>query len=87
MILTVTDPPIDAGRIRRIAGLTYRAAEAYIMLGQRLLNARGQGQQPPSPVIAELDQVSEHLLGLATHLARLAEALEEARGDASSRPR
>ena len=84
MIVPVGGAPIDAGRIRRIAGLTYRAAEAYIALGQQLLAARGLSAEPPSPVITELDKVSEHLLGLATHLARLAGALEDARRDTGS---
>ena len=83
MIVPVSESPIDAGRIRRIAGLTYRAAEAYIALGQRLLGASQRSQQPPSAVIAELDQVSEHLLGLAAHLARLAGALEETNSPAT----
>ena len=85
MIETVSESPIDAGRIRRIAGLTYRAAEAYIALGQRLVNSGGRSQ-PPSHVIAELDQVAEHLLGLATHLARLATALEQPSSSSKRRP-
>jgi hypothetical protein len=74
----VSSPPVDTARIRRIAGLTYRAAEGYIALGQKLLGSTSRTGPPPSGVVTELDQISEHLLGLATHLSRLADAIEKA---------
>jgi hypothetical protein len=76
--LEVSSPPVDTARIRRIAGLTYRAAEGYIALGQKLLGSKSGTRPPPSGVVTELDQISEHLLGLATHLSRLAAAIEKA---------
>jgi hypothetical protein len=76
--LEVSSPPVDTARIRRIAGLTHRAAEGYIALGQKLLSSTSRTGTPASGVVTELDQISEHLLGLATHLSRLAEAIEKA---------
>jgi hypothetical protein len=69
---------VDTARIRRISALTYGAAEAYIALGQRMVGDAAGRASPPAPVVRELDHVSEHLLALAVHLARLAAAIEQA---------
>jgi hypothetical protein len=74
----VRQPPVDTARIRRVAALTYGAAEAYIALGERMSSSRSRSHQAPTSVVRELDQVSEHLLALATHLSRLAAAIEQA---------
>jgi hypothetical protein len=78
MIFNVSTPPVDTARIRRIACLTYRAAEGYIALGQQLLSSSTRTGSQPSDIVTELDQISEHLLSLATHLSRLATAIEQA---------
>lgn len=75
---------VDTGRIREIAALTYGTAEAYIALGQRMFEEAARRPNPrtttrlPPQVVRELDLVSEHLLALATHLARLATVIEQA---------
>jgi hypothetical protein len=80
----VSQSPVDTAGIRRVAALTYGVAEAYIALGQRIFDeSAGSGRPPtrarlPTSVVRELDQVSEHLLALATHLARLAIVIEQA---------
>jgi hypothetical protein len=81
---TMSQSPVDTAGIRRVAALTYGAAEAYIALGQRIFEeSAGTGHPPtrarlPASVVRELDLVSEHLLALATHLARLAIVIEQA---------
>lgn len=71
-------PPVDTSRIRRVASLTYGAAEAYIALGQRLAGEATTEHPAPAQIVRELDQVSEHLLALAVTLGRLAAAIEKA---------
>jgi hypothetical protein len=78
MIGTVSRPQVDTARIRRIAALTYGAAEAYIALGQRLVGGSTLSAGSGPAVVRELDHVSEHLLALAAHLSRLAAAIEQA---------
>ena len=57
---------------------------AYIALGQRIFEESVGSDHPrkrarlPTSVVRELDQVSEHLLALAMHLARLATVIEQA---------
>jgi len=81
----VSQSQVDTAGIRRAAVLTYDAAETCIALGQRMLGETAAGQRRPArrapqatSVVRELDQVSEHLLAVATHLARLAAVLEQA---------
>jgi hypothetical protein len=54
-------------------------------MGQRMLGETAAGERRPTrraqqatSAVRELDQVSEHLLAVATHLARLAAVLEQA---------
>jgi hypothetical protein len=80
----VSQSPVDTAGIRQVAALTYGAAEAYIALGQRIFEESVGSDHPrkrarlPTSVVRELDQVSEHLLALAMHLARLATVIEQA---------
>ena len=81
----MSQPQIDAARIRRAATLTYSAAEACIALGQRMLGETMTSPSRPArrtrqttSAVRELDQVSEHLLAVAAHLARLAAVIEQA---------
>ena len=80
----VSQSEVDTAGIRRVAALTYGVAEAYIALGQRIFEeSAGSGRAPagarlPTSVVRELDKVSEHLLALATDLARLAIVIEQA---------
>jgi hypothetical protein len=90
----VSQSQVDTAGIRRAATLTYGAAETCIALGQRMLGEAATGQRRPArrahqatSIVRELDQVSEHLLAVATHLARLAAVLEQAGPPgAASRP-
>jgi hypothetical protein len=81
----VSQPQVDPAGIRRAAILTYSAAETCIALGQRMLGETMTSPRRPArraqqatSVVRELDQVSEHLLAVATHLARLAAVIEQA---------
>ena len=80
----MSQPPVDTAQIRQVAAITYGTAEACIALGQRIFEeAPGSGKprrsaRLPASVVRELDLVSEDLLALATHLARLATVIEQA---------
>lgn len=74
----MNQPLVAATEIQGTAVRVRVVAQGCIELGQYLLTSRPARQKQVPPVVRELDQVSQDLLALASHLTRLAAAIEQA---------
>jgi hypothetical protein len=68
----------DPAGMRSASALLRLAAESCRQISRDLLAGHGASPRTLTPVVRELDHVCQDLMGLASHLTSLAQAVEEA---------